>query len=128
LYTCAYTFLACVYLHAYKHTYKHVPALQILAASKDGAYVHGLIMEGARWDDKVGALEESRHKELFAKMPVVLIKAVTADKTDQKDVYLCPVYRTQDRGPTFVFLAGLRTKAPAAKWTMAGVAIIMDVV
>ncbi len=90
--------------------------------------MHGLMMEGARWDDKAGTMEESRHKELFAKMPVVLIKAVTVDKADQKDVYQCPVYRTQDRGPTFVFLAGLKTKMPASKWTMAGVAILMDVV
>ena len=73
-------------------------------------------------------LEESRHKELFAKMPVTLIKAVTVDKDEVKDAYACPVYRTQNRGPTYIFSAGLKTKTPPAKWTMAGVAIILDVV
>ena len=43
-------------------------------------------------------------------------------------MYKCPVYKTQFRGPTFVFSAGLRTKAPPAKWVLAGLALVMDVV
>jgi hypothetical protein len=41
-----------------------------------GAYVSGLIMEGARWEEKSQCIDESRPKELFAKMPIILIKAV----------------------------------------------------
>ena len=43
---------------------------QLDGPSKDGAYVHGLTLEGARWDEKSGILEESRPKELFYSMPV----------------------------------------------------------
>jgi dynein heavy chain len=100
---------------------------EISLPAKDGAYVSGLIMEGARWDDKLGQIEDSRHKELFASLPIVIIRAVTAEKSVQKDVYECPVYRTQDRGPTFIFVAGLKTKAPATKWIMGGVALLMEV-
>lgn len=39
----------------------------------------------------------------------------------------CPVYKTQQRGPTYVFDAGLKTKAPTAKWVLAGVVLMMDV-
>lgn len=47
---------------------------QIDGASRDGAYVHGLFLEGARWDDKLGQLEDSRPKELFTPMPVLHIR------------------------------------------------------
>ena len=43
---------------------------QVEAPARDGAYVHGLTLEGARWDEKTGALEESRPKELFCSLPV----------------------------------------------------------
>ena len=66
-------------------------------------------------------------KELYAKMPVVLVRAVQYTGIESKDTYVCPVYKTQDRGPTFVFTAGLRTKAPAAKWILGGVGLLMDV-
>lgn len=53
---------------------------QIEAPPRDGAYIHGLTLEGARIDEKANALEDSRPKELFYKMPVIQVKAVTADR------------------------------------------------
>ncbi len=50
---------------------------QIDAPSRDGAFIHGLTLEGCRWDDKGGALDDSKPKELFCPMPVILVKAVT---------------------------------------------------
>lgn len=44
-----------------------------------------------------------------------------------KQAYQCPVYKTEQRGPTFVFCAQLKTKSPPARWIMSGVALIMDV-
>ena len=41
---------------------------QIDVPSRDGFYVHGLTLEGARWDAAVGQLEESRPKELLCTM------------------------------------------------------------
>ena len=107
-------------------TKKYEPS-ELPGPSKEGAFIHGLFMEGARWDDKAGTIEESRPKELYAKMPVVLIKAVQFTGIEPKDTYVCPCYKTQDRGPTFVFNAGLRSKTPAAKWILGGVGLLMDV-
>ena len=56
-----------------------------------------------------------------------VIKASQQDKLDARDIYACPVYKTQQRGPTYVFAAGLKTKAPPAKWVMAGVSMLLDV-
>ena len=101
---------------------------EVDGATRDGAYIHGLYVEGARWDAGGGLLEDAVIKQLYPPMPVVLIKAATQDKMEARDIYPCPVYKTQQRGPTFVFNAGLRTKAGAAKWVLAGVALILDVV
>ena len=40
-------------------------------AAPSGCYIHGLHLEGARWDTTTAALAESRHKELYCSMPVV---------------------------------------------------------
>ena len=66
-------------------------------------------------------------KQIYCPLPVMLIKASTQDKGEGRDIYACPVYKTLQRGPTYVFVAGLRTKASPAKWVMAGVAMLMDI-
>lgn len=43
-------------------------------APRDGAYVNGLFMEGARWDTQGGVIMDSRLKELFPPLPVINIK------------------------------------------------------
>ncbi|MEW5311809.1 MAG: hypothetical protein WDW38_003494 [Sanguina aurantia] len=98
------------------------------APSRDGAYIHGLTLEGARWDDKGGILDDSKPKELFCAMPVILVRAVTADKADAKDAYLCPVYTTEARFREEVFTAQLKSKHSTTKWALAGVCLFLDVV
>ena len=107
---------------------KKVEPGEIESTARDGAYVFGLYMEGARWDVPAGSMEDAYMKELYPKLPVVLVKATPADKAPSGDLYSCPVYKTQFRGPTYVFTAGLKTKVAAAKWVMAGVALLMNVV
>merc|ERR1712196_634697 len=94
---------------------------EVEGATRDGAYVHGLYCEGARWDMGGNSLDDAKLKELYPIMPVILVKAQTQEKMSDRDIYSCPCYKTQFRGPTFVFAATLRTKLPAAKWVMAGV-------
>mmetsp|Transcript_19127 Transcript_19127/g.41245 ORF Transcript_19127/g.41245 Transcript_19127/m.41245 type:complete len:558 (-) Transcript_19127:449-2122(-) len=95
--------------------------------ARDGAYVCGLFLEGARWDSVGACLDDSKPKEIFCKMPVVNCKAALQGDRDEKNLYQCPAYCTMDRRPYYVFTAQLRTKWPPAKWTLAGVAIILDI-
>ena len=94
-----------------------------------GAYVFGFQVEGARWDMQAGTLEESRPKKPFSVVPVVNCRAGLAPPPGKEDPnqYMCPVYMTTNRGNTYVFTAQLKTKAPARKWILAGVAMILDV-
>jgi dynein heavy chain len=101
---------------------------EVADASRDGSYVWGLTMEGARWDTGQMSVSPSIPKEMFFTMPVILAKAVPADKADFKDTYMCPVYKVQQRGDTLVFKANLKTKVGAFTWIIAGVALLMDVV
>ena len=118
---------------------------------ENGAYVHGLFIEGARWPfgDEVeepyelggakvgGLLMEARLKELMPAVPVVYIKAVLVQPSWEPsavgylrhvdDVYECPVFITTMRGPTYVFLATPKTeKDTKNKWTLTGTAIMMQ--
>ena len=68
------------------------------ANKAEGAYTHGLFMEGARWDTAAGYIAESNLKELYPSMPVMYIKAVTQDKQETRNFYECPVYKTRQRG------------------------------
>ncbi|XP_075225795.1 dynein beta chain, ciliary-like [Lycorma delicatula] len=95
------------------------------APPREGAYINSLYLEGARWDMQIGALADSKLKELFPMMPVVFIKAVTQDKQETRNVYECPVYKTRQRGPTYVWTFNLKTREKPAKWTLAGVGILL---
>ncbi|TWW81720.1 Dynein heavy chain 9, axonemal [Takifugu flavidus] len=95
-------------------------------APREGAYVHGLYMEGARWDTQSCMIVEARLKDLTPAMPVLFIRAIPIDKQDNKNMYQCPVYKTRQRGPTYVWTFNLKTKEKASKWTLAGVAMLLQ--
>ncbi|TRY82989.1 hypothetical protein DNTS_022847 [Danionella cerebrum] len=99
---------------------------ELNAAPREGAFIHGLFMEGARWDMQAGVMVEARLKELTPSMPVILIRAVPVDKQDTRSLYQCPVYKTRQRGPTYVWTFNLKTKDSMAKWTLAGVALLLQ--
>lgn len=96
-------------------------------APREGAYVCGLYMEGARWDSQTSQIAESKLKELTPIMPVLFIKAIPLDRRETKNIYECPVYKTKQRGPTFVWTFNLKTKEKPAKWVLGGVCLLLQV-
>ncbi|NXQ38516.1 DYH9 protein, partial [Catharus fuscescens] len=97
------------------------------SAPREGAYVHGLFMEGARWDVQAGTIADARLQELTPAMPVVFIKAIPGDKQDTRGLYPCPLYKTRQRGPTYVWTLNLKTKESPSKWVLAGVALLLQI-
>jgi dynein heavy chain len=63
----------------------------------DGCYVHGLFIEGARWDKKAATLTDSRPKELFSLMPVMHFVPEQDRQETQSGIYRCPVYKILTR-------------------------------
>lgn len=99
---------------------------EVGSVPREGAYVYGLFMEGARWDTGSGTIKDSLMKELYPVMPVMYLKAIPRDKQETKDIYRCPLYATRRRGPTYVWTFNLRTKDPEYKWILAGVALLLQ--
>lgn len=62
--------------------------ISISAAPREGAYVHGMFMEGARWDTQSGIIVESRLKELFPAMPVINVRVIQFTNLKQKQIIL----------------------------------------
>jgi dynein heavy chain len=56
-----------------------------------------------------------------------ILQAITQDKQDMRNMYECPVYKTRTRGPTYVWTFNLKSKDKPAKWTLAGVALLLQV-
>jgi dynein heavy chain len=101
---------------------------EVEGSMREGAYVIGLKLQGARWDSQAGLLDRSKPKEMFCQMPIISVRGLAADKVDTSTgIYVCPTYKTEQRGPTYVFCAQLKTKHEQGKWVLAGVAMIMDV-
>ena len=116
---------------------------------KEGACIHGLYMEGARWDINTNAIGESFLKDLYPLMPVMLIKAVTQDKAEvlwflfftpydpgyllyflisqNRNMYDCPVYKTRERSHTYIWTFNLRSREKPSKWVLAGVCLLLQI-
>lgn len=97
------------------------------SAPREGSYAFGFYMEGARWDSNSGQIAESKLKELTPAMPILFIRAIPVDRKETKNVYECPVYKTKNRGPTFVWVFNLKSKEKPAKWILGGVALLLQV-
>mmetsp|Transcript_3653 Transcript_3653/g.6221 ORF Transcript_3653/g.6221 Transcript_3653/m.6221 type:complete len:1261 (+) Transcript_3653:2172-5954(+) len=100
--------------------------------AKEGAYVSGLILEGARWDLDNGHLTEPAPMELYCDMPVIHFKPVETKKKGTKGIYICPMYMypirtgTRER-PSFVIEVELRCgKHPADFWVKRGTALLLS--
>ena len=98
-----------------------------------GVFVHGLYLEGCRWDTQACTLDESKPKELFCELPVIHFQP-TVDRVDPDGTYLCPVYKVLSRRGTllttghstnFVLNLDLASTKSQDHWIKAGVAAFL---
>uniref|UniRef100_A0A8C3CZ11 Dynein axonemal heavy chain 1 n=1 Tax=Cairina moschata TaxID=8855 RepID=A0A8C3CZ11_CAIMO len=99
----------------------------------EGCYIHGLFLEGARWDPSAFQLAESRPKELYTEMAVIWLLPVPSRKPPATGIYLCPIYKTLTRAGTlsttghstnYVIAVELPTDKPQQHWIKRGTALI----
>lgn len=94
-----------------------------------GAFIHGVTLEGCRWDIKEGVLKDSIPKELRVLMPVIKVIPVTADVYNTDGYYMCPVYMNMQRANVYsamISIFTLKTDENPDKWTLASTALLMQ--
>nr|CAD7394770.1 unnamed protein product [Timema cristinae] len=99
---------------------------------EDGCYIYGLFLEGARWDENIHMLAESRKKELYTALPVVWLIPKENRKLPESGMYQCPVYKTLTRAGTlsttghstnYVVTIEIPSDRPQKHWIKRGVAL-----
>jgi dynein heavy chain len=103
-----------------------IPAPEDDADVDDGVFISGLYLQGCAWDTEERILTDSRLKELFVPLPVLKVTAKLREDIVVKERYICPVYSTTMRGPTYVFEAQLPSDREQSEWVIAGAAVIMS--
>lgn len=103
------------------------------APPEDGVFVHGLWLEGARWDAAAGCLAECEPRVLYTQAPVLWFRPRPVSEISDAGRYACPLYRTADRrgvlattghSTNFVTLVRLPVAGSAAHWVMRGAALL----
>lgn len=101
---------------------------EIKEVPREGAYVHGLFLEGASWDIELRRLAESTAKTLFQPFPVIWVSAATKRTDANSMVYKCPVYRNVRRSSSdLVGWIELTSDRKPSYWILRGVALLCDI-
>ncbi|KAH8876868.1 Dynein heavy chain 7, axonemal [Schistosoma japonicum] len=103
----------------------------------DGAYIHGLFLDGCRWDYESMELGEQYPKILNDPMPIIWLKPILREELDDLSSklirYSCPVYKTSERRGTlsttghstnFVLPILLSTSVNPSHWIKRGAALL----
>ncbi len=98
-----------------------------------GSYIHGLFMQGAKYDVEIDSVIEAAPGDLFDRFPVIWLKPVLNEEKDVEGLFRCPLYKTSLRAGTlsttghstnFVVALHIPSNKPADHWIRRGCAML----
>ena len=107
-------------------------AEQITEAAEDGVFIHGLFMDGARWDREAGMIADQWPTVMFDTLPIIHFKPQEDYKPDPEE-YAAPLYKTSVRSgilsttglsTNFVVHVHMPSREPPATWVQRGAAML----
>lgn len=108
-------------------------ASHVRTAPKEGAYIHGLLLEGAGWNVPEQTLEEAAPKILSVSLPVLHITAANkvASKRNGAEYgpfgpYEAPLYHYADRRQFVMYISLPSKEHRPSHWTMRGAALVLS--
>lgn len=113
-----------------------IPPEDIVESPEDGVIVFGLYLEGARFDQSIQRIVESRPGKMYDLLPAIHFKPANNHK-QAPNTYACPVYKTAVRKGV-LSTTGMSTnyvvpielpiqeEETEQKWILAGVAALCN--
>eukprot|EP00397_Hematodinium_sp_SG-2012_P000137 GEMP01000137.1.p1 GENE.GEMP01000137.1~~GEMP01000137.1.p1 ORF type:complete len:2966 (+),score=813.16 GEMP01000137.1:107-8899(+) len=110
-----------------------IPTEEIRAKPEDGAYINGLFLEGAKWDEDGMSLAESDHHAITSQCPLLWLIPCKSENIAESRSYKCPVYLTSLRrdvlsstgnSTNFVMWIQLPSSREESHWIKRGVALL----
>ena len=98
-----------------------------------GVNIHGLYMQGAKWDYVKACVEDSDPKVALVNFPVIWLEPVLKEDNNLEGTYECPLYKTSLRAgelsttghsTNFVLFINLPTKMQSDWWIRRGAALL----
>lgn len=99
----------------------------------DGVHIHGLFLQGARWDYARRSVEDSEPGKPVVPCPVVWLEPVPVTENLEAGCFSCPLYKTSTRrgelsttghSTNFVSYLHLPTERPPDYWVRRGAALL----
>lgn len=106
---------------------------EVETPAEDGVYIDGLFLDGARWDDELGVMADSKLGELTARMPVIHFAPTEEVQLEHPDEYAAPCYKTSVRAgvlsttgqsTNYVLSVTLPIKHEPRYWVLKGAALL----
>jgi len=98
-----------------------------------GVNIHGLFMQGAKWDFGKACVEDSDPKIALVRFPVIWLEPFPTTDLSTEGTYACPLYKTSVRAgelsttghsTNFVLFLALPSKQHGDYWVRRGAALL----
>lgn len=100
---------------------------------QDGVNIHGLFLQGAKWDHGKQIIEDSDPHVQIVNFPVIWLEPVDIEENVAAGCFACPLYKTSTRkgelsttghSTNFVMYLMISTARPSDYWVRRGAALL----